>query len=233
MATIVALGGGRFDNGEMFSVAEHIVSLSPAEHPSVVFMPTAQRDRIDPGDEALKETFLKLGCASFTPLFLTDETLTAAQIEETILGCDIIYAGGGNLEFLMDTLRKTGADKALRKAFDKGTVLSGLSSGAMCWFTGGYDDCGPDHSFVFLECLGFLPRYYCPHYISENWQIFEKRLHEVGIDGIGAEDGAALVYRDGHYYCISGNEDGDVFYIDDKQDYKRICITEDAGVLEQ
>lgn len=231
MATIVALGGGHFDNGEMYAVAEHIVSLSGKAHPSVVFLPTAGFDDMT-GDEAIGETFVSLGC-SYEPLLLTDESLSYADIEEKILGCDIIYAGGGNLEFMMNTFRKTGADKALRKAYEKGTVLSGLSSGAMCWFEGGYDDCGPEHSFVFLPCLGFLPRYCSPHYINETWQLFETRLCEVGRDGVGIEDGAALCFRDGHYYCISGNEDGDVFYIDDKQNYKRIKITEDASVLEK
>ncbi|MGN0636632.1 MAG: Type 1 glutamine amidotransferase-like domain-containing protein [Acutalibacteraceae bacterium] len=232
MATIVALGGGRFDNGEMYTVAEHIVSLSGKKNPSVVFLPTAGFDRIEAAEEALRDTFLKLGCSRFEPLFLTDETLDYGHIEQTILGCDILYAGGGNLQFMMDTLRKTGADKALRKAYDKGTILSGFSSGAICWFTGGYDDCGPDKAYIFLECLGFLPRYYCPHYISESWQSFEKRLPEVGSDGIGVEDGAALVYRDGHYYCICGNEDGDVFFMPKAQNYKKINITADASILE-
>lgn len=233
MATIVALGGGHFDNGEMYTVAEHIVSLSGKAHPSVVFLPTAGFDRIGESEEALQDTFLRIGCSRFETLFLTDETLTVRQIEQTILGCDIVYVGGGNLQFLMDTLRQTGADKALRKAYDKGTVLSGFSSGAMCWFAGGYDDCGEGGSFVFLPCLGFLPRYYSPHYISEVWQKFGERLPEVGEDGIGVEDGAALVYRDGKYYCISGNEDGDVFFMPKAENYKKVNITADASVLEQ
>ena len=34
MGKIVALGGGRYDNGEMTSVAEHIVSLSGKKIPT-------------------------------------------------------------------------------------------------------------------------------------------------------------------------------------------------------
>ncbi|MDD6063094.1 MAG: hypothetical protein PUB99_10830, partial [Oscillospiraceae bacterium] len=64
------------------------------------------------------------------------------------------------------------------------------------------------------------------------WQKFGERLPEVGEDGIGVEDGAALVFRDGKYYCICGNEDGDVFFMPKAQNYKKINITADASILE-
>ena len=229
MGTIIALGGGRFDNGEMLSVAQFIRDASGKAHPHVLFLPTAGFDDMN-GDEPIREAFLSLGC-TFEALLLTDAALTAEQVHETILGCDIVYAGGGNLQFLMDTWNRTGASDALREAFDRGVVLSGLSSGAMCWFEGGYDDCGPDHAFVFIPCLGLLPHYYCPHFISESWQSFAMRVPETGKSGIGVEDGAALVYRDGQYSVITGNEGGDAFFFDKTQGYQKICITDNASLL--
>ena len=53
------------------------------------------------------------------PLLLTDESLTEEDIKNKILSADIIYAGGGNLEFLMNTLKKTKADKYLKEAYEK------------------------------------------------------------------------------------------------------------------
>ena len=229
MGTIVALGGGRFDNGEMRSVAQEIIRMSGRQNPKVLFLPTAGFDDMN-GDEAIRDTFLSLGC-TFEPLLLTDETLSREQIENTILSCDIVYAGGGNLQFLMDTWTRTGAADALRKAFDKGIVLSGLSSGAMCWFAGGYDDCGPDHSFVFLPCLGLLPHIYCPHFISEVWQKFGTRIRETDECGIGVEDGAALVWRDGAYSVITGNEGGDAFFFDKTDHWHKTRITDNASIL--
>lgn len=229
MGTIAALGGGSFANGEMYSVAGEIVRLSGKKNPKVLFLPTAGFDDMN-GDEPIRDTFLSLGCA-FEPLLLTDETLTREQIERRILSCDIVYAGGGNLQFLIDTWTRTGAADALRKAYDRGIVLSGFSSGAMCWFAGGYDDCGEDHSFVFLRCLGLLPRIYCPHYTSEVWQRFGTRIRETGRSGIGVEDGAALVFRDGVYSVITGNEGGDAFYYDRTDGWRKVRITDDASVL--
>ena len=229
MGTIVALGGGRFDNGEMRDVAAYIREASGKATPRVLFLPTAGFDDMH-GDEPIRDTFLSLGC-TFEPLLLSDKTLTREAVRKTILESDIIYAGGGNLQFLLDTWRATGADDALREAYRRGIVLSGFSSGAMCWFTGGYDDCGENHSFVFLRCLGLLPYYYCPHFTSEVWQKFGERLPAVEESGVGVEDGAALVYRDGVYTVITGNEGGDAFFFDQTDGYKKIRITDDADIL--
>ncbi len=229
MCTIVALGGGSFANGEMRSVAGEIIRLSGKPNPKVLFLPRAGLEDMT-GDEPIRDTFKDLGCM-FEPLLLTDETLTRDEIRKAILSCDIVYAGGGNLQFLMDTWTRTGACDALREAFDRGVVLSGFSSGAMCWFSGGYDDCGPEHSFIFLPCMGLLPHIYCPHYTSEVWQRFGKRIRETGESGIGVEDGAAIVYRDGQYSVITGNEGGDAFFYDKTDDWRKVRITDDASIL--
>lgn len=229
MGTIIALGGGRFDNGEMTQVAQYILDCTGKAAPRVLFLPTAGFDDMD-GDEPIRDTFESLG-ATFAPLLLTADSLTRGEIESAILSADAVYAGGGNLQFLMDTWTRTGAADALREAYRRGVVLSGLSSGAMCWFEGGYDDCGPDHSFVFLPCLGLLPHYYCPHFISETWQKFGERIREIPHSGIGVEDGAALVWRGGSYSVVTGNEGGEAYFFDKTNDYRKLRITENASIL--
>ena len=52
MGTVIALGGGRFDNGEMYEVARHIKERTGKKHPYFVFIPTAGSDDIS-GDEHL------------------------------------------------------------------------------------------------------------------------------------------------------------------------------------
>ena len=170
MGTIIALGGGRYDDGEVMPIFERIVRESGKEHPHVVFLPTAGHDDTE-GDEPIWESFEKLGCTVET-LKLTDPENTDKHIYDTLVSSDIVYAGGGNLEFMMNTFKATGADEALREAYKRGKVLSGLSSGAMCWFDMGYDDCGENGDFMFVDCIGLLPYCYCPHFISERWQSF-------------------------------------------------------------
>ncbi len=50
---------------------------------------------------------------------------------------DIIYVGGGSMRNLLAVWRAHGLDELLIEAWRAGTVLAGLSAGAMCWFQGG------------------------------------------------------------------------------------------------
>jgi len=58
------------------------------------------------------------------------------SLEQTIAEQDVIYVGGGS----MLTCSPSGGsrlDTLLIRAWRSGTVLAGLSAGAMCWFQGG------------------------------------------------------------------------------------------------
>ena len=231
MGKIVAIGGGRYDNGEIVGIVKEIRDLCDKEKPGMLFLPTAGYDDID-GDEYMEQAFRDNGCET-DRLFLTDKMLTYAQTEEKIMSADIIYAGGGDLGFLTKTWRETGVDKLLKKAYEKGAVLSGYSSGAMCWFNSGYDDCGKDHAFIFLDCLSLLPFCNCPHFESDSWQSFAERIKERGEHGIAIEDGAALIYNGSEFRCVSGNEDGDVYFFDKNDSYRQIKITENPNILKK
>ena len=50
---------------------------------------------------------------------------------------DIVYTGGGSMRNLLAIWRAHGLDEILIDAWRRGTVLAGLSAGAMCWFAGG------------------------------------------------------------------------------------------------
>lgn len=231
MGKIVALGGGRYDNGEMTSVAEHIVSLSGKKNPDFLFVPTAGHDDIG-GDDVIMDNFKARGCNNIDILYLTHSDVTESVIAEKINKADIIYVGGGNLKFLMDTWKSTGADKYLKNAYADGKVMCGLSSGAMCWFNQGYDDCGEDGSFMFYDCLGFIPFTSCPHYQSENWRTFSDAIKSGGLSGIAMDNGAGFCYVDGKYYTVCGNEDGDCFYYDKDNGFEEINLNLNSEVLD-
>lgn len=211
MGVIVGIGGGRYSDGEVMPIFEKIVKLSGKTNPSVLFVPTAGFDDME-GDEDIFALFEKLG-ATVSPLLLTDESLSFKEIENRILSCDIVYAGGGNLKFLMDTWKKTGADKVFKKAYEKGVILSGYSSGSMCWFAEGYDDCGENHEFMFVECLGLLDYCNCPHYESDYWQGFKEAVKGRKYSGLALENGAAFIYDNGKCSVMCGNDEGSVYLL--------------------
>ena len=209
MGVIIGIGGGRYSDGEVMPIFEKIVELCGKKNPKVLFVPTAGFDDME-GDEDIFALFEKLG-ATVSPLLLTDESLTYSDIENVILACDIVYAGGGNLKFLMDTWKKTGADVAFKKAFEKGIILSGYSSGSMCWFAEGYDDCGENHEFMFVDCLGLLPYCNCPHYESGYWQSFSDAVRTRNVSGLALENGAAYIWDNGKVTTMCGNDGGKVY----------------------
>lgn len=218
MGIIIGIGGGRYSDNEVLPIFEHIVSLAGKKNPSVLFVPTAGFDDIN-GDEHIFRLFIGLGC-SVSALMLTDKSLTRAEIEDKILSADIVYAGGGNLRFLMDTWKETGADEAFKKAYEKGVVLSGYSSGSMCWFERGYDDCGENHEFMFVDCLGLLPFCNCPHFESDYWQVFAQAIKGNSLSGLAVDNGAAVVYNNGKYYTLRGNDGGEVTFFDRENGHK-------------
>ena len=217
MGVIIGIGGGRYSDEEVMPIFEKIVDLCEKKNPKVLFVPTAGFDDME-GDEDIFALFEKLG-ATVSPLLLTDESLTYSEIEDKILSCDIVYAGGGNLKFLMDTWKKTGADAVFKKAFEKGIILSGYSSGSMCWFAEGYDDCGENHEFMFIECLGLLPYCNCPHYESGYWHGFKDAVKTRNVSGLALENGAAYVWDNGKVTTMCGNDGGKVYLLSKERDF--------------
>ena len=58
MGKIVAIGGGRYSDGEIINIFEKIVSLADKKNPKVLFLPTAGYDDIN-GDEDIQHSFEK------------------------------------------------------------------------------------------------------------------------------------------------------------------------------
>ncbi|MBR6530936.1 MAG: Type 1 glutamine amidotransferase-like domain-containing protein [Clostridia bacterium] len=218
MGKIIAVGGGRYDDGEIRNILEYIASCAGKESPAVLFLPTAGFDDIE-GDEHIRDIFLGCGC-SFDYLFLTDKALTKDDIRNKILSADVIYVGGGNVEFMMNTWNETGASEVLREAYEKGIVMSGYSAGAVCWFNEGYDDCGPDRSFIFCDCLGILPYSACPHFEGNGWYNFKDEIRNRPMSGIGIENGAALICDNGIFSTMHGNDVGYVWLFDKDKNYE-------------
>jgi peptidase E len=79
---------------------------------------------------------------------------TRRPLREIVLEQDIIYAGGGSMRNLLAIWRAHGLDSLLVQAWRAGTVLAGLSAGAMCWFEGGVTrSSGPPEPLAGLSLL--------------------------------------------------------------------------------
>ena len=106
---------------------------------------------------------------------------------------DVIYVGGGSPANLLALWRVHGLDVVLREAWSNGIVLSGVSAGMVCWFSGGLTD-----SYGGLERLSdglaLIEATACPHYSGneERRRTYHRAVAEGLGSGYAADDGAAL-----------------------------------------
>jgi peptidase E len=134
--------------------------------------------------------FVRRSEASHLALF----SRSVADIDAFLLEQDVIYVGGGNTENMLAVWRLHGVDEALRRAWDEGVILTGLSAGSLCWFeTGTTDSYGPALRTL-TSGLGFLPGSHSPHYDGEpNRRPAYHRLVAAGMPaGLAIDDGAAV-----------------------------------------
>ena len=219
MHKLVLGSGGIFFENESDPILDHIFSMIGEEHERrMVYLPTAGHDTHE-DEEIVRDYCMRHGFVSCVSLYLSDDSLTDEYIRDTILSAGVIYAGGGNLKFLLKTWRRRGADKYLRHAYDNGTVIAGQSSGAMCWCAHGYDNCGKDGRFMFLDALGFIPYVLCPHF--EDWPEFLENVKLQEYDAIGIDNDIAVAIVDGQYTVIDSgrNPRHSAFYMAAAEDW--------------
>ena len=118
--------------------------------------------------------------------------------------------GGGNTLRLMTLLRRCGGDRLLDEAYKRGTVLSGVSAGGICWCSCGNSDSrkftsGSDQ-LIKVTGLGYLPVLFCPHYDAEPLRQTDlprmmRRVH--GMPAIALDNGAALEVVDGQWRLLT------------------------------
>jgi dipeptidase E len=197
MKQIIAIGGGQFTNKPKDSlIVDYILKQSKTpECPLVCLVPTAS------GDESrfiLKfcEVFANIGAR---PSFLSLFALPTADIESFILEKDIICVGGGNSRSMWAVWNEWGMADILRKAYEAGKVMAGISAGAMCWFAGGSTSSVPG-KLSKIKGMGILPESFSPHFGQEGKR--RPTMHKLIRDGelpagYGVDDGAALHFVDG------------------------------------
>ena len=159
---IVAIGGGGFGRSlGSLEIEKYIISLVDRERPRICFIPTASGDN-DLYKLNFYRAFSKLNCiTSHIDFFSRTENL-----ENKIYGQDIIYVGGGNTKSMIGVWKEWNLQKILRKAYENGVVMSGVSAGAICWFNKGITDSYAEKLEV-IDCLGFIDGIACPHFDEE------------------------------------------------------------------
>lgn len=136
---------------------------------TVTFIPTASVVEkvvfyVNSGRKALE----KLG---LIVEILEVSTATEDEIQKKITGNDFIYVTGGNTFFLLQELKRTGADKMIAKEVNDGKLYIGESAGAMIVsanieYAKAMDSVKKAPNLIEYDALGLVEFYPVPHYES-------------------------------------------------------------------
>lgn len=213
MGRIVAIAGGEINSTHRIN--KYIVDLSKKKNAHFLFIGTASHDAKSYID-SIRSEFENLGCV-VNALCLTTEIYTDEQINALLNQADIIYVGGGDTAFMMDTWKKFSLDEKLKRIYQRDTaVLSGLSAGAICWF-----NCGHSDSEVFAKSGGYgwiknllclLPYAFCPHY-NERKDCVDKMVSEIDLPLFALENNVALVENCGQISFVASDNSSKAYLL--------------------
>jgi dipeptidase E len=189
------MGGGGFSmEPDNPALDRYVLNLARRPNPAVCFLATASGDA-DSYISSFYAAFGKFACRpTHLPLFAR-----TPDLERVLLEQDVIYVGGGNTKSMLAVWREWGIPALLHRAWESGSVLAGVSAGALWWFETGVTDSSGTGLYPLLG-LGFLPGACCPHYDGEP----ERRpaLRRLVTDGtianaLALDDGAAAHFVNG------------------------------------
>jgi dipeptidase E len=200
--TVIAIGGGGFTHGTDPELEDFILAQSRVKRPRIGFIGAASHDsthRID----LFHQRFL--ASAKSTSHLLQSASMQTAK--GWVSQQDIIYVGGGDTAHLLNYFRKNQLDIALAAAANTGTILAGVSAGAVCWYEFALSD-AEGNGLKPLPGLGIIAGSCCPHYSSEpeRQSVYQQYISNGALpNGLAIDDGVAVLIRSNKplmYYSV-------------------------------
>lgn len=150
--TLVLIGGGEFSFGETREIDRLLIEKMPSDRRTIAFLPTASGSaeyaqhlgkyfrELDPSVEVIN-----------VPIYRGRDSRRPKSLN-AILAAGMIYLGGGVTNNLLETLRESPADLAMRDAAANGAVIAAIGAAASCFGTHARDMRGGGA----LPALGWL-----------------------------------------------------------------------------
>jgi peptidase E len=171
---MILIGGGELRSFTTLDVDAYAVSLirkPEGERINALFFPTAAHDS-KPYFNTFRKTYTsRLGAKVDVALVTTGE-MTMDYVQQKIDKADIIYLSGGDTAYMLESLRRTGADLMIRRAYESGKLIVGLSAGAIGWFEYAHSDYAKmrqeGDDYLVIEGMGVVEGICVPHYDEES-----------------------------------------------------------------
>lgn len=204
MKKIIAIGGGELRERTTLKIDEYIAGLAKVRagerRANALFIPTASHDFMP-----YYNTFHKVYTGVFD--IKTDVALSVfkevdlEKMKAKFAKADMIYVGGGDTVFMIESWKKTGLLPLIEDAYERGVVITGLSAGAICWFSDMYTDSATvseetGEKYAMFKGLNLVKGVISPHYGSRMLD-FDKIVCYNYDCAYGLEDDSAIVIEDG------------------------------------
>jgi peptidase E len=193
-------GGGFHTEPENPLLDDFVLSLSRRSPARICLVPTASGDS--------RELIIRFYRAFSGRAIPTDLTLffspqlptnppRSSQLESFVLEQDILYVSAGTAVNMLALWRAHGLDKVLRKAWEQGVVLAGMSAGLICWFEEFIDTSMTGTPTRMRDGLGILKGSASPHFdLAPGRHAGYRSMVEQGLaEGYGVDEGAALHFE--------------------------------------
>ncbi|MCP4581098.1 MAG: peptidase E [candidate division Zixibacteria bacterium] len=216
---IFAIGGGELGDYETLPIDKKIVEAADAQRirkrgkVKALFIPTASED--DPEYcETFEQVYARSLWCNTDILYLYGKAQTKAAIRRQIEWCDMVYVGGGSTPAMMKMWRKYEVDKCLRRVWKQGTVMAGLSAGAVCWFKYALSDAYVGR-WTTVSCLGFINRACNVHYSSEKGRkkAFDGLVKRKKITGIALDDNTCIKITNNSYEILKSDDNATAYWV--------------------
>jgi dipeptidase E len=211
--TIIAIGGGEIKSKTTLKIDEYIANLAKqrakGERARALFIGTASHDFM-PYFNSFRKTYTSVFDIKADVAQTVFRQTEYERLKEKIQMADMIYIGGGDTKFMIDSWGQSGLKQLVLEAYNNGTIIAGLSAGAICWFENMYTDSyltrGEANEYRFHKGIGLLKGTACPHYNLRKAD-YDKALKNFNDTFFYAiEDNSAIVFENGVYKeSISSN----------------------------
>ena len=203
---IIAIGGGEIKNKTTLEIDRYVANLAKEKagerRANALFIGTASHDSM-PYFNSFRKTYTSVFDIKAEVALIVYGEMDMERIKGKIENADCIYIGGGDTVYMLEKWREVGMDTLLIEAYEKGTIICGLSAGAICWFKDMYTDYqimrGESSDYVLKKGLGILDGTACPHF-NEREKDFTLNMIKHGIPyAYAIENDSAIEFVNGKF----------------------------------
>lgn len=233
-ANLVLAGGGLYASTAR-PLLEFGLGLSDKDTPNVLLVPTA-KNKEQAFNLFSRKAQKMYGEDIGTPVEMLHEFQQMPSKEELQAKfdtADVLYISGGSTRHAMQLWKEHGIDEMLTDAMRKGKIITGISAGAIAWFSSGFSDSesydvekGEPWDFTEVEGLGHIELSVSPHFNSTEtpdgklrsehfMNLLQKKSEESGkVEfGLGIDNDVALVATNGLVKIVRSNPDADMYVV--------------------